>query len=311
MIISIPGYTQLIHNEVYSKPKRMPAVFGNKGGGIILSNVLLLMRYKEPTDDEVVAHLQKTIISAQEKQQVMFSSGDTYSSYLSQHNHFNHINSAANTGNVLSELEQKVLEIPPEIRKQILDEDQEVITLVRQLTLAPVPNFEPALNYLYIKSGLLTPIYITEQSLNGNLKTMKDYESAFSDPELQKKRFGERVNIRIKLSNYALIPNSDVKVLVKYGMSGPEVAPIFAVSNEFYDKDDVQEILDRVYEALPTRAHVKELTDVSKARLDELTLQPVTNLMFALNLGAESDKRDRNNSSDRIIDTSREEIVYH
>ncbi|MBS3121528.1 hypothetical protein J4434_01425 [Candidatus Woesearchaeota archaeon] len=213
----------------------------------------------------------------------------------------------ANPDYVLSELEQKVLEIPSEVRKRILDEEQEVITLVRQLTLAPTPDFKQSPNYLYIKSGLLTLIYITEQSLKGNLKTMKDYESAFSDPELQKRRLGERVSIRIKLSNYALIPKNEVDVLVKHGMSGPEVAPAFAVSSEFYDRDDVQDILDRVYEALPTPACVKELTDISKARLDELTLQPVNNLMFALNLGTESERIDRNNP----LDTQQEEITYH
>ncbi|MBS3121529.1 hypothetical protein J4434_01430 [Candidatus Woesearchaeota archaeon] len=92
MIINIPGYTSLIPNEVYSKPKRMPAVLGNMGGGIVLSNVLLLMRYREPTDNEVVAHLQKTIISAQEKQQSIFSSDDTYSFDSGSHTSFSHVN---------------------------------------------------------------------------------------------------------------------------------------------------------------------------------------------------------------------------
>jgi len=58
---------------------------------------------------------------------------------------------------------------------------------------------------------------------------------------------------------------------------------------------------------LPTPACVKELTDISKARLDELTLQPVNNLMFALNLGTESERIDRNNP----LDTQQEEITYH
>lgn len=319
MIITLSGYTPLIQNVVYSKPKPMPAIFANGSGRIVILDILLLMRYREPTDDEVVAHLQKTIVTAQKKQEgISFSDDakafDSYSDNFSNTNSSNPIipiNGSANNNRRLSCLEQKALEIPAEIRKQILDEDQEIITLVRQLTLAPPPNFELSPSYLYIKFGLLNPTYIAEQSLKGNLNALEEYESAFLDQKLQEKGFGEKVNIRIQLSNYNLIPKKEMDILVKHGMSGPEVAPAFAVSKEFYDRDDVQEIIDIVYHALPTPAHVKELTDVSKARLDELTLQPASGLMFALNLGKETERSYTKDSSDRKKDTQREEIIYH
>lgn len=319
MIITLSGYTPLIQNVVYSKPKPMPAIFANGSGRVILSDVLLLMRYREPTDDEVVAHLQKTIVTAQKKQEnVSFSDDakafDSYSDNFSNTNSSNPIiliNGSANNNRRLSCLEQNVLEIPSEIRKRILDEDTEIITLIRQLTLAPPPNFELSPSYLYIKSGLLSPKYIAEQSLKGNLNALEDYESVFLDQKLQEKGFGEKINIRIQLSNYNLIQKKEMDVLVKHGMSGPEVAPAFAVSKEFYDREEVQEIIDRVYHALPTPAHIKELTDVSKARLDELTLQPANGLMFALNLGNETERSYTEDSSGRKRDTQKEEIIYH
>ncbi len=236
--------------------------FGGDGSSLMVAQVVLPKRYAEATEDQVVEYLQtkaKDLAPAAK----LFLPG------------------ASSVVPGKSLLEQLIMNLPDEIIRAIVRGDEDYMKFVRSHTMAPaIEEGESPPSYVYVRYGMVPAHVIAdnEKTADGKPGPAKEpewYDAVLSHSKLRENGFGELWNVRLLLNNGVLPDRAEMEILLKHGTYSSRT---FDVSRVHYNENEMRTILDLAYDILPNASQIAELPDISEARLEELTMQPVIKL---------------------------------
>lgn len=258
-MIQIAGYETLLEDTVYAK--KIGEARDEKSGRVIAINGILLPRtFTEPTEDQVVKHLQETAQGVQSLSSLFLPKKVDYT-----------------VGK--STLEVAIMKLPIEIQQQLRTADKDYMTFVRNHTPAENKSPEDSLHYLQVRYGLL-PATVLEQNETEWRKAGQDwFDQAFSHEPFRMARLGEKWKLELLLSyvgsNVELPNRSELEILLKHRTHGSRTLDI---NRTRYDVEAVRKVIDLLYQALPTPAQFSQLRDVSFEVLEEQSMHPVAAL---------------------------------
>ncbi len=237
MTIQLIGYKPIIKNSFYVQD-----VSVNKKGQI--SSVLLLSRYREPTEDQIV----KLFVNAARE--------------------------ILKTGYIENNLEKLIAKFPAGIISLITYREKHIIKSVRAYSPAlDVRPVEASERCVFVKQGFIEADSIN-QKCAGDLMYYANRVSTQNDP---KNRLGWKISFKLILDEYGNLPDKKViNFLIREGAIHSDRLKIISGR---VDHKDLEEITDNVYTALPTQHYVSKLKDISKNVLEESAILTACRLL--------------------------------
>jgi hypothetical protein len=262
MGIILPGYEPVFENEVYGRDFSFPL---RNGETVPMRRLVLLTRFTEPSEDQVVDFLQKKVASLNRGGLIVTPSGQQVSSTKSL-------------------LERVILALPPQVKQDIVGKDERCIGFIRSNIPCPAlkPGEQPS-SFLTIKYGQLTQELIAANK--DNIKSARWYHAAFSDSDLSERGLGGRWKIQVTLPN-GLLPRRDdaAQVLEDFKVSG------------MYSAKEGRGVLDALYEGLQSAEQISQLRDVSAEELERCAFTSVHALYQHLAACAEAARAEADSS---------------
>jgi hypothetical protein len=277
MKIELPDYKTVFENQVYARDFEIPT----PKGAINLRGIVLLKRYIEATENQVVEYLRKKAEQLQGAAALILPQGVVRKDK--------------------SGLEKAIMALPDKVVRDIKSGDEECIRFLRGHTQAP--NVENPGQYLHIKYGILTVDMVKANQERGTIQEPAWYNIALEHDELQENGLGKLWTVQLLLSEGNLPEKSDIDIMLKHRVHGSKTLEISRVQ---YDIKQVQGVIDAVYSGLNTPKQIAQLEDVSEKFLEQLAAQPIAELhkMIMINTAAQKARgqaRDSDEPGERRI----------
>lgn len=253
--VEIAGYRTIFPNEVYSQEAKVAV---NTTRGLELKpvdEIILLTRFNEPTEDGVIRYLQQK--------------ADSVSGAAS-------LTLAPNALSDRSSLEKLLIALPNRVIMDLNRSDTALLEFIRRNT--PVPkkdDDEPTKQYIHLVYGQI-PTEIVEGNRNaGNITEAGWYKAVLDHEDLRKAGFGKQWSLKLLLDEERFPDYGEIKVLIKHGTHGSETLDISRAS---YPKNEVEMVLDALYQSITAFEQIRELRDVSSEALEEASIPPIIKL---------------------------------
>ncbi len=248
MVITLSMYDTVFENAVYTQDFMLMV----QENPLLTKRVIILRRYTEPTEDQVVAYLQKKVEALDGKGRLVLLDG----SRLSEKG---------------SALEAVLVALPDNVRNDIRTGNEDCITFIRDHTRAPkLKEGMPQRMYMHVKYGLLPSTLVEKNKEAGALEDAGWYDAALSHEGLQKAGFGEQFALKLAY-DHRLPPQEEINVLLKHGT---RISRTLEVSKT-YSPREAQEVVNALYGDLSNSEGIALLRDVSHDILEEHSLAPL------------------------------------
>lgn len=254
MAIQLPGYEEIFANEVYGRNVGFTPEREGNGKQDVLREVILLNRYTEASEDQVVEYLRQKTEEVESTAALILPSG------------------VESEGKNI--LESALIALPPTARRHIRTGFDDCIRFVRQNTPAPyIEEGELPDKFIYVGYGLIPLETIKANEERGNVEKAGWYRAALSHEPLIRAGMGERWNMKLLLTQNDELPNrAELDILLKHGAHESRT---LSINRTNYPIEQVRNVANAIYEGLFPPQEIANLRDASKERLERLTLQPV------------------------------------
>jgi len=268
MSIQLPKYSSLVENSVFSRDI-FKDLEGN-GRKIMLKQILILKRYKEQTEDDVVRYLQTKVEELEGISSLILPNG-------------------VNIGNK-SPLEEAIIKLNPSVLRDIKNGKEDCLNFIRQATKAiKLRDGATPSQYLYVKYGLIPHELKIE---NRDTENSRFYSNLLTYLLKQSRGIlGESFKMSLLTNEWVLPERSDLEVLLKHMTNSSKT---FEIDRYKYNIEEVRSILDAVYSGL-NKDGILKLEDISREFLEDYAEQPVIALhqMSSINQIVQEQKKNK------------------
>ncbi len=250
MTITIPGYQKILPNQVYSQPT---LVTDTDGEVVKLEKILVLTRYQQPSEQDVVDYL---VNKANKVSGLTGIDGK-------------HLNTDLIVG--------LISRFPAQVQVDFRTKNEGLMQFLRDHTAAPrLGEDQERATYLSVDYGVL-PRQIIDDNV-GSFQDLAGYEKSLIHPQIRGVGLGRKWKADLLYNKEGLPNRSELEVLLKHGVHESRT---FSMSVTSYNLDDVKKVLDAVYEGVP-RDKIDSVTDVSDQKVAALAERPLLTLAQAL-----------------------------
>jgi len=238
-------YKSVYENAVYSRSSTTnPEV----------EKILLLRRFTEATQDEIINYLQK---EAKKYQNVRLLD-----------------NPAILKGK--NSLEALIIALPNRMKDGIVEENFEFRECLEKAYFSPtgIPKTKSNDLFLNVLYGEIPSKVINNNRNLGKIINSSWYTAAFKNEELLQGRHGMKFFMNLKLQNKNLPDKKEMDTLLKYGVHMSDVINI----KGDYSAEDVKEIISFLYNNFSSDGKILSLKDVSEEYIHEAALAPITTI---------------------------------
>jgi hypothetical protein len=246
MKIELPDYKTVFENQVYARDFETQT----HEGAITLRGIVLLKRYTEATENQVVEYLRKKAAQLEGAASLILPEGTVRKDK--------------------SGLEKVIVALPDKIIRDIKSGDEECIRFLRGHTSAP--NVEHPGQYLHIKYGILPADMVQVNQERGTIQEAAWYNAALEHDELKENKLGKMWTVQLLLPEGNLPEKADIDVMLRHRVHGSKTLEISRVR---YDAKHVKGVIDAIYSGLNTTEKISQLEDVSEETLEQLAAQPI------------------------------------
>ncbi len=268
MALEIPGYVEIFPDKVYesAEPDSIQMIDAGKIiGKVDITKALILGRYIEPTEDDVVSYIFEKAGSLQAAAaSVDGMTDDDLDDY--------------------SVLEQGLLRIAassPDAWNHLSSKNPNMAAYLAQNTSALTPHDgKKAPEFFKIKYGMLPANLLQENRDQGNIDNPAWYYMAFNPGQYKDVRgLGEHFEMKIIVNDDKIIPKDEMDVLLKYGMHQGDG---FYVSRTPFPRTAAP-VIEAVYESMPDeKVPFEAEQNLYEAAREHYALQPLNRLMTSL-----------------------------
>ncbi len=240
MTIELPGFENIYNGAVYARP------IGEK-----IVDVVLLRRYIEPSEDDVIAYLAEKAGDARATQSLIIPGREQ----------------DALKGK--TDLEKLLVSLLPQVLQDIKSGSNGAHSFIRSSTPARrLKDGETPNTYLQISNGTI-PISVIDKNQEGRETPLdaKRYDLAFGSSDLRKQGYGYQWKTQLALENGTL-PSGDLVQTLLF-MSNP------LAGSKKYDVPAIAAFYGVVSAALSIPEAIMEVRDVSPDALDEVSILPI------------------------------------
>ena len=262
MAFKLAGYHADLPNQVYSRQGKRVINFIRAGMALPLTEIILPRRFKEVSEEDVVALLQR---KASELEDLASSC-------------FNNSNRSRLTNN---ELEQAILCLPIRYIRYLAKGDEEFLDIIRKNVLAPrLEDERLAHQYLQVRYGLFPEPAITQKRKEGKLSNASNYDFIFLQPPSIKifpnglsikDYIGQHFSAQIRYDNGFPLKDK-INILVEQGVYRSNS---LNVDLPDYNQEEVQDVLDTLYASNIGPESFSQLPDISGPKVEKAALQSV------------------------------------
>tara|TARA_Y100000310_G_scaffold311388_1_gene357602 strand:+ start:79 stop:1023 length:945 start_codon:yes stop_codon:yes gene_type:complete len=245
-MIAVPGYRMEIPNRVYGRNKTATTTSNSK---LTIKEILLLQRYIEVTEEDVLETSKETAKSVWEK--------------------------IVNGEPLEGRLEVLISSLPAPILYGISNEEEDYKTLLKRNTPVLSRKTKEPRSYLRVQQGILDIPRIVESKKEDN-HTIDWYEWAFVDPEIRRMGLGEMLGIELRLTKNGGLPSK--KEIVGAIRKGVVTSDSLSINRIGYDHDKIVEVLDRVYKGLRVPSFVRSVEDCTEKERARETFDTISRL---------------------------------
>lgn len=257
MVVTFPEYETVFENAVYVRDF---LIFRDKGEPLLNKKVLIPIRYTEPSEDDVVAYLQKKAEEITGASRLVLLDG-----------------SRMTVGS--NPLEEVLSAFPDQVKMDLRTGGRGIFQFIRDHTPAPnIKDGESHRQYLHVKYGVLPQSLIKTNQDAGKIENAEWFDVALSSDELKAAGFGEKFSMRLAY-DHGLPKQEEISVLLKHGTRISKSLQI----DKSYSLQDAQEVMDALYLALADEEEFMQLRNASQKVLEECSLPPLLELHQNLN----------------------------
>lgn len=224
MPIQLDGWEVVIPDQVYSNPT---FIDGNMHNGV--KGYLLLTKYREPTETEVLDYMQKAakgVSSIALPHGVTLKGVSKIATYMGSN-------------------------LPKQLIGDLKNGDLECAKFVRNFIPAKNMPVEEAIKWLVARYGLLPDDLVQKYAES---KTEMDfYEQTFANDELQKHGLGQNFQLKLRMP---LVDKAEANVLAKHGVMTSDSLD----TDRRYEMVEATTLLDALY-SIASFDYVKDTTD--------------------------------------------------
>ncbi|HLD79657.1 MAG: hypothetical protein A2822_00805 [Candidatus Staskawiczbacteria bacterium RIFCSPHIGHO2_01_FULL_41_41] len=253
----LPGYKVEFPNQVYSRSYTGDNTATHKDGSAVkLTDVLILGRYTQPSEGDVVEFLQKKAREVGGSPVLVGPRGERLSSGKSI-------------------VEEAIEGLPSQVQADLRSGDQGLYGFIKKHTPAyPLKEGEAQAQYLTFDYGIL-PTEVIETNQNaGKIESATWYRGAFVHDQLRAAGLGLQWQIKLLYAG-GLPSKEEMDVLLKHGTTD---STTFTISRKPYDVDEVRTILGTIHATLDNTDNFAELRDGSTEALQAVGLVPIMKL---------------------------------
>ena len=255
MAIILPGYNAAFEDKVYCRDRTVDT----QRGHVVVSEIVILERYTEPTEDGVVNYLREVARKVDPIASLELPDSTKFEGK--------------------SPLEEFVMKLPKSVRMHLISGRNEYLNFVRKNTYArALSEGENPNNFVQAMYGLLTPVIISNNFEMINDMKHKWYDAALSNKKFLEHSLGYKLQVDILLYDEVLPSKIEMNILLKHKVS---VSRSLIVQGTAPEDGDVERLIELLYSGLDTPDKIEYLEDHSKYRLEEASIQPVINLLDA------------------------------
>ncbi len=244
MALQLSGYEPWLENKV----------FGRRIEDVL--NFVLVDRYREPIEDDVIAYLRDKATTIGAAQIVSPTTGAVISS-----------------GNGL---EKALEELPAPILRDMKAGDESLVRFIRSHTPARhLKEGEEARRYVRLQYGILGPKFVEQNQQGINQHGMRWFESAFYIPQIRAAGHGEQWHIRFTLHDGALPSQNAVTLLLGYGTYGCD---LYDIDRKNFPRAEVLGSVERLYTGTRVLDDFSVLHDSTRDELEKAVIPVVMGL---------------------------------
>jgi hypothetical protein len=268
MALQIRGYVEIFPDKVYESAEAEEIEMVEQGkslGKIGITKALIIGRYREPTERDVVSYIFE---KAESMQAAAASVSTMTDADLDDY----------------SLLEQSLLRIAaasPDIWNHLSTKNPDMAGYLAQNTVAMrSQDHQQAPEFFKIKYGLLPRDVLQENREDGNIDNPAWYYLAFNPAQYKDVRgLGEHFEIKIIVEDDRIIPKDEMDVLLKHGMHQGDG---FYVSRTPFPRAAVP-VIEAVYRSMPDeKVPFEAEQNLYEAAREHYSLQPVNSLISRL-----------------------------
>ena len=247
MPIQLWGYNPILQNQVYGRDIRMPQVYGS-----ILKAVVVLERFREATEDDVVSFLREKAKDALRRKSQDF-------------------------GEELGQFDKTFAKFPKKFLEDLIRGRMDCITFVRQYIGAPwIKEGQPLKEYVHIRYGLIPEETIEYNQSIGIEVNMEFFIAGLLHQQLLEQRLGEKFKLKFLLENGRLSKKQGIDLSIAKRVSESEN---FFVSAPHYDPREIGELVNVIYAGLPTQREISEIKDMKYKVVEEFAYTTLRRLI--------------------------------
>ncbi len=249
--IELPNYHPVFWNAVYARAsdetKTVMTPEGEKD--ITFRTFLILGKYTQPSEDDVVKHLRDTTAKITCGLQVPEGYEPTDCSPLEK-------------------IMRKTL--PDEVLNDITTGNPNCLKYIRQNTPAPQHKEGERKQYICVRAGMFPVKIIEENAKAGAIENSEWYNTAFQFPKFIEAGFGEQWKLTIKLYDDKL-PSLNLV----YKPETEQAKAVRITTHKATQFADIHNTLNTLYYALDTPTKIETIQDITEQVLTENSIPPV------------------------------------
>ncbi len=248
MKIKLKGYYADIQNVVYSREAECAHRERHR-------EAIILRRYTEPSEDEVVAYLKAKVCSLSD------------------------VDASERLATPRTSLENLILSLPQEVRTDLKTGDDETSDFIRRNT--PARIIKPgdiARTYLEASLGVLPSELVDSGREAGETNNLNWWYAQFNDGNLSERGLGSTGTICLRLSADSLPSRQDINILLKHEVYTSRTLQI----SGYLRYKRVRELVRVFYAELNKPKYIALLQDRTADALDNAALVAVRSLHRAI-----------------------------
>jgi len=254
MPLELQGYTPVFAGEstVYARvPDETITV---QGEDIAVRHLILLARYRQPTEEHVLAYLQQEAQNA--SRALMFPTG------VKQRGE-------KLTERVLKELNQD----SPHFIDDLRTGNERLTGLVKEYI--DVAADQGTINaYIHLQYGILPVATIQKNQEAGTIQDARWYASILTHPNLRSFGFGHQWSASIALYDSKMPPTNELSILLKHGTIQSRTLEVNA--KKYIRPEELTSVIIPAANALSSQENIQQLKDIADKVLDEHAYHALT-----------------------------------